>query len=118
MANLSRGVHEFEMDAQDNHLFILDLGERDRQGNRISTAFVESIVNQVISKRFVKTQQIQWTPEGARLLLQTQTRIPLLVTSMAHSMMGIRSYDRQPPAPQVCVILPSDISRSWFVKIP
>jgi hypothetical protein len=31
-------------------------------------------VNAVISKRFAKHQQMQWTPRGAHLLLQTRTR--------------------------------------------
>jgi hypothetical protein len=32
-------------------------------------------VNQVISKRMVKKQQMQWTPRGAHLLLQTRTKV-------------------------------------------
>jgi hypothetical protein len=36
---------------------------------------VESTVNQVISKRMVKKQQMQWTPRGAHLLLQTRTKV-------------------------------------------
>ena len=32
--------------------------------------FVESLVNSLLSKRFVKKQSMQWTPEGAHLLLQ------------------------------------------------
>jgi len=51
---------------------IPNVGERDRQGDTISTAFVESTMNHVVSKRFVKRQQIQWkmqwTPKGAQLL--------------------------------------------------
>ncbi len=35
----------------------------------------ESTVNQVVSRRMVKKQQMQWTPEGAHLLLQTRTRV-------------------------------------------
>ena len=33
-------------------------GERSRAGERMSTGFVESTVNQVISKRFCKQQQM------------------------------------------------------------
>jgi hypothetical protein len=40
-----------------------------RYGERISTSFVESTVNQVISRRFCKKQQMQWTKRGAHLLL-------------------------------------------------
>jgi hypothetical protein len=50
-------------------------GERRRAGEAISTAFVESTVNQVISKRMVKKQQMRWTPRGAHLLLQIRTRV-------------------------------------------
>jgi hypothetical protein len=36
---------------------------------------VESTVNQVISKRFCKNQQMAWTPCGAHRLLQIRTRV-------------------------------------------
>ena len=41
----------------------------------ISSAFVESTVNQVVSKRMVKKQHMRWTPRGAHLLLQIRTRV-------------------------------------------
>lgn len=41
---------------------------------RISSAFVEVTVNAVISKRFAKKQQMQWSRTGAHLLLQTRTQ--------------------------------------------
>src|SRR6266516_6702609 len=53
---------------------IPNYGERYRRGEVISSAFVESTVNQVVSKRMVKKQQMRWTPEGAHLLLQVRTR--------------------------------------------
>jgi hypothetical protein len=34
------------------------------------TGFVESTINQLVAKRFVKRQQMWWTPRGAYLLLQ------------------------------------------------
>ena len=34
----------------------------------------ESTVNAVVSKRFAKHQQMQWTRRGAHMLLQTRTR--------------------------------------------
>jgi hypothetical protein len=43
-----------------------------RCGERISTGFVESTINQLIAKRFVKKQQMRWTPRGAHLLLQVR----------------------------------------------
>ena len=48
---------------------------RHREGQAISTAFVESLVNSLLTKRFSKKQSMQWTPEGAHLLLQIRTRI-------------------------------------------
>jgi hypothetical protein len=35
----------------------------------------ESAVNQVISKRMVKKQQMRWSPRDAHLLLQVRTRV-------------------------------------------
>ena len=40
----------------------------------ISTGFIESLVNCLLAKRFAKKQSMQWTPEGAHLLLQIRTR--------------------------------------------
>ena len=53
---------------------LINYGERYRAGERISSCLAESTVNAVISKRFAKRQQMQWTPRGAHLLLQTRTR--------------------------------------------
>ncbi|HEU5097933.1 MAG TPA: ISKra4 family transposase, partial [Roseiflexaceae bacterium] len=39
------------------------------------TAFVESTVNQMISKRFVKKQQMRWTKRGAHFLLQVRAQV-------------------------------------------
>jgi hypothetical protein len=58
-----------------NGASIVNYGERYRQGERISTGFVESTVNYVVSKRMVKKQQMQWTPAGAHLLLQVRTQV-------------------------------------------
>jgi hypothetical protein len=49
-------------------------GDRYRHGEAISTAFAESTVNQVISRRMVKQQQMRWTQRGAHLLLQVRTQ--------------------------------------------
>ena len=75
VAKLSRSLTEFATYIRNNRNFISNFGERYRQGDTISTAFVESTINQVVSKCFVKKQQMQWTPEGGHLLLQTRTRV-------------------------------------------
>ena len=36
---------------------------------------MESTVNQVVSKRMVKKQQMRWSPQGAHLFLQVRTRV-------------------------------------------
>jgi hypothetical protein len=54
--------------------FIPNSGERYRQGERISTGFVGSTVNQLISRRFCKQPRRQWTKRGAHLLLQTRVK--------------------------------------------
>ena len=65
---------EFEIYIRHNREFIPNFGERYRLGERISTAFVESTINQVVSRRFVTKQQMQWSLKGAHLLLQTRTK--------------------------------------------
>ncbi len=55
--------------------FIPNYGDRYRHDETISTAFVESTVNYVVSKRFVKKQQMRWTQRGAHLLLQTRVQV-------------------------------------------
>ena len=59
----------------DNKVMIPNYGELHRFGQSISTSFVESTVNEVIAKRMVKKQQMQWTHEGAHYLLQTRTAV-------------------------------------------
>ena len=51
-----------------------DYSERWFNGERISTAFAESTVNLVVSRRFAKKQQMQWSKQGAHRLLQTRTK--------------------------------------------
>jgi hypothetical protein len=72
---LAAGVAEFENYIRNNQESIPNYGERYRQGETISTASVESTINQVVSRRFVKRQQMHWTLRGAHLLLQTRTKV-------------------------------------------
>jgi len=67
---LLKAVRSFETYAIHNRPFLPNYGERYRQVKIIATSFVESAVNQVVSKRFVKMQQMRWTPVGAHPLLQ------------------------------------------------
>jgi hypothetical protein len=68
-------LQEFQTYIENNQQWIPNYDELWRAGETISTAFVESAVNQVLSKRFVKKQQMSWSRRGAHLLLQVRTRV-------------------------------------------
>ena len=72
---LIQKLEEFETYIRNNAAFIPNYGERYRYGETITTAFAESTINQVVSKRMVKKQQMRWSQEGAHLLLQIRTRV-------------------------------------------
>lgn len=71
---LLKAIREFRSYIESNAAMIPNYGQRRHYGEAISTATVESIVNAVINKRFCKKQQMQWSREGAHLLLQNRTR--------------------------------------------
>jgi hypothetical protein len=66
---LLKGMEELHTYVERNRQFIPNYGERYRNGERIASGFVESAVNQVVSKRMVKRQQMGWSQRGAHLLL-------------------------------------------------
>ena len=72
---LAKAIREFGGYLAANACAIPNYGERRLAGETISTSFVDSAVNQVISKRMVKKQQMRWSPRGAHLLLQIRTRV-------------------------------------------
>ena len=74
LGRFARAAHEFAVYITSNADSLINYGERYRAGERISSCLAESTVNAVISKRFAKRQQMQWTKRGAHLLLQTRTR--------------------------------------------
>ena len=75
VCKLRRYLEELSRYISNNADLIPNYGERHRYGEVVSTAFVESTVNQVIAKRFAKKQQMQWTPRGVHLLMQLRTRV-------------------------------------------
>jgi hypothetical protein len=72
---LRRYLGEFIGYISSNAGMIPNYAERHRYGEAVSTAFVESTVNQVIAKRFAKKQQMPWASRGAHLFLQLRTRV-------------------------------------------
>ena len=71
---LIKALAELRTYIVNNRHVIPNDGERYHHGEAIATGFVESTVNEVVSKRFCKKQQMQWSKEGAHLLLQTRVR--------------------------------------------
>lgn len=47
---------------------IPNCGEMRRYGEPVSTAFVESTINEVIARRMAKKQRMQWSRKGAHYL--------------------------------------------------
>jgi hypothetical protein len=71
---LARTLREFDHYIRTNQSSIPNYDDRYRNGEPISSAVAESSVNQIVSKRFVKKQQMRWSRRGAHLLLQVRTR--------------------------------------------
>jgi len=74
-AKALRTIRDFGNYIADNQAFIPDYGDRHRNGERISSAFAESAVNQLVSRRMIKHQQMHWTKRGAHLLLQVRAQV-------------------------------------------
>ena len=69
---LAAGLRQY---LENNAESLPDYGRRYRAGERVSTAFVESAVNQIIDKRMSKSQQMRWSPQSAHLMLQVRIRV-------------------------------------------
>ena len=67
---LLKQLREFDTYIRNNQDYIPNYGDRYRNGERIATSFVESTVNQLVSKRMVKRQQMQCTERGAHGIAQ------------------------------------------------
>ena len=71
---LARTLRELYDYVDTNCDLIPDYGDRRRHGEVISSSIAESTINQVVSPRFVKKQQVRWEPQTAHLLPQVRTR--------------------------------------------
>jgi len=69
---LLKHIDELTTYIENNRHIIPNYGERWRYGEVIASSFVESTVNEVVTKRMVKKQQMQWSPKGAHYLLQAR----------------------------------------------
>lgn len=71
---LWKAIQEFNTYIDSNQSYVVCYADRYQHGEHISTGFVESTVNELISKRMVKQQQMRWTKKGAHLLLQLRVK--------------------------------------------
>jgi hypothetical protein len=55
-----------------NQTPLINYGREHREGHHISTARVESIVDQLVDRRMEKKQHMRWTVRGAQMLLHTR----------------------------------------------
>ena len=100
LKKLACALEEFGNYIDNNASGIVNYGERHRCGERISTGFVESTINQLVAMRFVKKQQMLWTPRGAHLFLQIRVQA---LNGDLHGVFdrwypGLRRKDSQPLA--------------------
>jgi hypothetical protein len=65
VAKLKKTVREFAGYIALNQARIPNYGDRRRHRERLASSFVESAVNQVVSKRMVKKQHRKWSERGA-----------------------------------------------------
>jgi hypothetical protein len=72
---MRRLIKELLRYLKNNEDSLANYGQRYRSGRRISTAFMESAVNQLIDKRMSKSQQMRWSPMGAHALLQVRAEL-------------------------------------------
>ena len=54
---------------------LIDYGQRYRAGKPISTSRAEGTVNQLVSARMNKRQQMRWSPQGAHRVLQVRAAV-------------------------------------------
>ncbi|NBT86642.1 MAG: hypothetical protein EBT45_09175 [Alphaproteobacteria bacterium] len=71
---LWKTVDEFSEYINTNSPFIPDYSERYNHREAVSSAVAESAVNEIISRRMAKKQQMRWTQKGAHQLLQVRTK--------------------------------------------
>ncbi len=74
LPKFAKAAREFRGYIFNNQELIPNYADRYHYGEAISTAFVESTVNEVVSRRMVKKQQMRWTRSGAHNMLQLRTK--------------------------------------------
>lgn len=71
--DLDKRFQEFQGYVYRNIGSLADYASHRRRGERVSTAHVESTVNQLINQRMCKKRQMRWSRNGAQFLLNVRT---------------------------------------------
>jgi len=66
---------ELQAYIETNEGALIDYGQRYRTGKPISTSRAEGTVNQLVSARMNKRQQMRWSPQGAHRVLQVRAAL-------------------------------------------
>ena len=71
---VARGA-ELRSYVENNESALIDYGQRHRAGKPVSTSRAEGTVNQLVSARMNKRQQMRWSPRGAHRVLQVRAAV-------------------------------------------
>jgi hypothetical protein len=91
-AKLLAAVREFCHYIEVNRNAIPNYGDRYRHGEMISTSFVESAVNQIVSKRMVKLQQMRWSKRLERASFYKSALVYSTTNLRIHFPIGIPGW--------------------------
>jgi hypothetical protein len=99
---LQRHIIELLGYLERNQDMLVHYAARRRRGEPISTAFVESAVNEIVAKRMNKKQQMRWNRTTVQPFLDVRTPVlnDTLEDAFRHRYPGFRSSndDQAPPA--------------------
>jgi hypothetical protein len=79
---LLKALEEFDGYIAANRDFIPDYGDRYRNDETTTTAFVESAVNEIVSKRFVKKQQMRWSQKGRTCFYRCERKCSMKTSAL------------------------------------
>jgi hypothetical protein len=114
--SLTNLIRYFEL----NSGSVPDYGKQYRTGQRISTGFVESAANEIVSKRMVKEQQMRWNRYTVQSFpgrahsstqLHTRRRIPLLAQRLSANCRPAKTRSLSMTTPQLCTLSAFMINR-------
>jgi len=75
IGRLQRHVSELLGYLERNQAALVHYAARRRRGEPISTAFVESAVNEIVAKRLNKAQQMRWSRASVQPFLDVRTAV-------------------------------------------